>query len=168
MEKGNLINFKTKAMTTGAATLHHEVVWESSTGKLEDLSHIKTRERVAWDPAPVEFGALEEYKRQGFHNGLGNNGANSGCATDDHSIIPTEFKYQLDADGESKVWTMKQQYEMQIDGGDWVSIPDAMYEITRWFVREGKDLIAYTAKRRVGDDKEKVLRAMIKVPNWFE
>ncbi len=168
MQKGNLIKFGTESMTTGAATLHHKVVWESSTGNLEDLSHIKTRERVVWDSAPIEFGAPVEYQRSAFHNGLGTNGANSGFASDDHSIVPPEFKYQLATDGESKVWKMKQQYEMQIDGGDWVPIPDAVFEITRWFERKGKDLMAYTAKRRVAGVEGTMHRAMVKVPGWFK
>ena len=155
-------------MTTGAATLHHKVVWESSTGNLEDLSHIKTRERVAWDAAPIEFGAPVEYQRSAFHNGLGTATANTGLNTDEHSIFPPEFKYQLAADGESKVWKMKQQYEMQIDGGDWLPIPDAAFEITRWFERKGKDLIAYTAKRGVADAEGTMHRAMVKVPDWFK
>ena len=166
VEHGNLINFKTKSMSTGAATLHHEVCWESSTGSIADLAHIKTRERVSWDAAPPEFGPSAEYEGSGVHNGLGSNTASGGIGVDDHSIIPPGFNFQLAEDGSSRVWTMNQQYEMQINGEEWIPVPGGQYQITRWFERKGTDLIAYTAKRGINDGS--MHRAMVQVPNWFE
>jgi hypothetical protein len=163
---GNITEFSTDTMSTGAAaTLHHQVMWNSSTGNLEDLAHIETREEISWEAAPQEFGPDQTYSTAGTHNGHGTSQAEAGQGTDDHSIIPTGFSYALDAAGSSAVWKMQQNYQYKANGGEWRNIQGASYEITRWFEREGSDLVAYVAKRGISEAKGH--RAMVKVPNYF-
>ncbi len=162
--KGMLVNFRTAALSTGAATVHHEVSWESSTGRLADLRHIETREHISWNAAPPEFGPPGAYAAAGDHYGLGTNTASGGSTADDHSIIPPEFNFALEEDGASPTWKMNQQYEYRSDGGDWQPILGADYQITRWFERSGTTLIAYAAKR--GIHEPVMHRAMVSL-EWF-
>ncbi len=154
--------------TGGANNLHHAVEWKSSTGDLADLSHINTREHITWDAAPVEFGAAGEYTGAGEHHGLGNNNASGGNAVDDHSVVPTGFRYGLpEGQTQSGTWMMYQQYEYKTDDmSDWAPIEGAKYEITRWYERQGNDLVAYCAKRGTGTDST-MHRAMVHVPGYF-
>ena len=165
LSKAKIIKFKTKSMTTHAGALRHVVTWKSSTGKLTDLKEIRTREKVKWSAAPKEFGPTKEYTVSGFHYGLGTRSAIYGNGIDNHSIIPTEFNYQLNDDGISKVWIVNQQYEMQISSENWILIPNAEYKIIRWFERNGNDLIAYAAKKGIHDRSMYI--AKLSVPNWF-
>lgn len=163
----NLINFGTESMTDGGANnLCHVLKWESDTGDLADLEGVYTREHVWWDAPPAEFGGSGEYASAGEHAGLGQNHATGGTTDDNHTVIPPGFRFQLDADGQSGTWMMTQQYEMKTPDADWTPIEGATYEITRWFERQGKDLVAYCAKRGTGTDHS-MTRAMQHVPNWY-
>jgi hypothetical protein len=52
-----------------------------------------------------------EYLGDGEHFGLGNDNASGGSTVDDHSIIPTGFRYELADDAtEYGTWMMWQQY----------------------------------------------------------
>lgn len=164
----DLTNFHTVSMTTGGAgNLEHVVAWESDTGSLSDLGEVYTREHVRWDSAPAEFGPAGEYSGSGNHYGLGQNNATGGQTVDNHSIIPTGFIYQEIADAtQSGTWMMTQEYEVKSGTADWSGIPGATYEITRWFERQGDDLVAYCAKRGTGNDSS-MHRAMAHVPGYF-
>jgi hypothetical protein len=168
-DRAALTNFKTISMDTGGANnLEHVVGWESSSGAVEDLAHIVTREHVSWDDAPAEFGPAGEYAGSGNHYGLGQNNAAGGQTTDNHSIIPTGFVYKEIEDGkQSATWMMQQEYEFKTDDGDWQPIPGATYEITRWFERQGDNLVAYCAKRGTGGDSS-MHRAMVSIPDYFK
>ena len=164
--QGTIIKFKTKSMCKRAGALRHEVMWKSSTGNLVDLKEIRTREHIKWNPAPKEFGPTKAYTISGFHHGLGTRSAIHGLGTDNHSIIPVEFKYQLSKNGKSKVWMVHQQYEMQIQTGEWIPIPGGEYQIVRWFERKGVDLIAYIIKKGVNNRTMYITKQS--VPNWFD
>lgn len=165
---GDLVNFGTISMGDGGANnLHHEVGWESSTGDLNDLAHIYTREHIQWEDAPPEWGPGGEYGSAGEHYGLGQNSAVGGSAIDDHSIIPTGFNPSLpEGQEQSSVWMTYQQYEWWTEETGWQPIPGATYEITRWFERQGDMLVAYCAKRGTGTDSS-MHRSMVAVPGYF-
>ena len=171
VEKGNLVNFKTASMGTGSSTLMHTFNWESSTGNLNDLSHIRTREFVKWDAPPPEFGGKGAYEAAGEHNGLATTPGIAGQGADNHDIVPAQGfpgkkAIYLENDGVSKPWNLKQEYQMSIDGGEYTAIPGTNYVLTRWFERKGLDMIGYMSKRGIEDGY--MHRAMIFMKDWYK
>lgn len=170
------MNFRTESMsTTNQNALKHILKWESSTGNLSDLSHIRTREFVEWDAPPPEFGGTGPYSRPGHHAGLGFAEASSGTGVDQHDIIPSkgDIKYTLPPNRKSARWTMRQKYQCSVNGGEWIDIPGSRYEITRWFkCKKGflgfgsGTLVACVQKR--GLDDGSVHKAKISLEKYFK
>ncbi len=172
VEKGDLVGFKTVSMGTAGSALNHQFTWQSSTGDLKDLSHVKTRELVEWDAPPPEFGGTGAYAGAGKHNGLAETLGSAGQGADNHDIIPAQGfpapgkkSFLLDGDGTSQTWTLRQAYQMSVDGGEWVNIPGTNYVLTRWFERSGNDLIGYMSKR--GLDDGQMHRAIQVGKDWY-
>jgi hypothetical protein len=171
VENGNLVNFMTVSMGTAGSALNHTFTWESSTGSLQDLNHIKTRELVKWDAPPPEFGGKGDYAGAGEHHGLATTPGIAGQGADNHDIVPAQgFPgrdcYKLENDGVSEPWILKQEYQMSIDEGEWTTIPNTNYVLTRWFERKGLDMIGYMSKRGLEDGK--MHRAMIFMKDWYK
>ena len=121
--------------------------------------------RVGEETTPLEAGDVVMIPHGDAHqmgNGVG------GKAIDDHAVIPTGFQPWLeDGQEQSETWFTYQQYEYWADGmADYAPIQGATYEITRWFERQGQDLVAYCAKRGTGNDSS-MHRAMVHVPGYF-
>ena len=72
---GKLVRFRTKSLTAGpAGAIVHVLVWESDTGDLADLAHLRVREHVSWQ-APggqTRNYVIPEYQGAGNHYGVGN------------------------------------------------------------------------------------------------
>jgi hypothetical protein len=166
----DIVNFKTTSMATNGTTLAHSFSWESSTGSLGDLDGVKTREHVSWDAPPAEFKMEGEYSSAGEHHGQAFGEAKNGGGNDNHSIIPippaTKGYGDIDAGSESGTWMMRQEWEHDGGNGNWQPIEGATYEITRWYERQGNDLVAYCAKRGTGSDSS-MHRAMYHWPGYF-
>lgn len=160
-----IVNFRTDKMSTSKDNaLKHVLKWESSTGNLSDLSHIRTREIVEWDAPPAEFGGTGPYSAAGRHEGFGFSQANRGTNTDSHDIIPTKgnIRYREPPNGKSSGWTMRQRYQYSVNGGAFEDIPHSNYQITRWFKKCSKTLDAYVEKRGLHDGKKHESKKSVK------
>ena len=167
---GTLVNFHTLSIGDGAATLKHEVGCESDTGNLQDLDHVKTREHIEWGGAPAEFCPDAVYAADGEHFGRGDAFGSTGKGEDNHDVFPKSFKLgqvsnSFTEDGTSPNWVMTQHYQMKVGEADWQDIPGAAYQITRWLERRGDTLIAYVAKRGLGESV--MHRSLISLDNFF-
>ena len=169
------VKFHTKSLKANgtANQIVHKVKWDSSSGSLADLEHLKTREDVSWsEGVPHEFRPCPqapEYERPGSHNGHGPSSATFGSAEDVHSIVPPNaclFKGQRE-DGsplankqKTSTWVQKQVYQYGKPEGDnqlpWQAQQhpnnkDAEYTLERWAVRKGKDLVIHMTKKAVNE-----------------
>jgi hypothetical protein len=149
---GSINNFRTLQMAPQAkGFILHVVGWSSSTGSLQDLGHIQTREHVSWGrpanaaqrffsegrPAnPALMYLLPEYQRPGDHFGMGNAltvPASRGSASDVHHpagpFTPAAFQYN---GADTLQFAMDQVYEFsEDDGASWNVIPNSAYRIVR-------------------------------------
>jgi hypothetical protein len=143
--RANLINFRTKTLAAGSAgAINHVLVWDSDSGDMDDLSHLKVREHVSWgsaDPAVAPY-VISEYKGGGNHYGQGNAAftpGNVGQGDDTHAALgpfsPEVLKFK--GPGALK-YEMDQVYELSEDGGSsWKAIPKSTFKIVRVASFEG-------------------------------
>jgi len=143
--RASLISFRTKTLAAGpSGAINHVLVWDSDSGDLDDLSHLKVREHVSWgsaDPAVAPF-VISEYKSGGNHYGQGNAAftpGNVGQGDDTHATLgpfsPEVLKFK--GPGVLK-YEMDQVYELSEDGGSsWKAIPKSTFKIVRVASFEG-------------------------------
>ena len=161
--RGNLVNFRTKSLDALGAggAIKHVLVWDSSTGEKDDLTHIFVRERVAW-PAPdqkcvpyiIDPAPLENYHVVGVHYGVGNNATTNGrvCQGDDtHSLMgPWKPNFDTYNDATPMSLVFQQRYEYSDDNKlTWHEIPNSAYRVTRTIERQGEQIKA--SIRKVAD-----------------
>ncbi|MGE0710773.1 MAG: hypothetical protein AB7N76_27745 [Planctomycetota bacterium] len=144
--RGKLVRFRTKSLTRGASgAIVHALQWESDTGDLTDLAHLRVREHVSWNapnPNTRPF-VIPEYQRGGDHMGVGNAAytpGHIGRGDDTHSALgpftPQIFQLQPNATLE---YVMNQVYEQSTDdGATWTAIPNSRYTITRKVTHTGQ------------------------------
>ncbi|AKJ02229.1 hypothetical protein ATI61_108381 [Archangium gephyra] len=141
----HLRNFRTAELSGNGTGIKHVLVWESSTGRLSDLTHIQTREMVTWmAPAPEVRPYLERgYQQGGNHTGLGEGTTgNQGRAEDNH-LIQGPFIGAIASmpDNTTLTFSMTQTYQYRADGVNWVNIPGAgTWTIVRTVTRRGNAL----------------------------
>jgi hypothetical protein len=134
---GQIVEFHTVSMRKRYdGGIVHTVGWRSSTGNLEDLFHVETRESVQWgNPAvsALEYLALA-YRQGGSHNGNLTASANTGENDDGHELVgpfqhPASMRFR--GPGEHR-FVMNQTYEYSDDGcRTWNTIPNSAFRITR-------------------------------------
>ncbi|MBS0054497.1 hypothetical protein [Yersinia sp. Marseille-Q3913] len=134
-----LINFRTFNLTAGAAgAIDHTLIWQSDTGVLGDLAHIRVREKVCWQ-APehrVLPYVINEYRQKGVHYGVGNAiymPGNTGQGNDTHTVLGPFSPKMLNFGGPGELeFVITQTYQQSNDGGrSWTDIPDSTYRIRR-------------------------------------
>jgi hypothetical protein len=134
---GTPVSFRTVSIQNGSTpgNIVHEVSWSSSTGNLEDLGHIRTRECVRWsDAAPNAQQYLNaDYHHAGVHHGVGTAWATAGRNRDEHDCIgPFGTNASLEYTGTVPLtMVMDQEYEYEEGDGIWRSFPRSGFQITR-------------------------------------
>jgi hypothetical protein len=144
--RGDIFNFRTGNLSRGPnGSIVHRLVWDSDTGSLGDLAHIRVREHVSWPTptapvvptthiiAPDQF---NNYRIAGFHAGVGNavfTPGTAGNGNDTHAAIGPFTPAALTYTGAAPlVVTFTQVYQASYDGGaNWIDIPNSRYTIRR-------------------------------------
>ncbi len=134
-----LVNFKTKSLAAlSGGNIKHDAVWESDSGKLADLAHIKVREAVSWGtPAGPAIPYLDPaYAHAGHHFGVGNAVSSPGTVgnmSDTHDAKGAWGPTILNFAGPGKIsYTCDQVYQYTDDNGaSWHDIPNSTYQIVR-------------------------------------
>jgi len=134
---GTVVSFQTVSIENGKTpgNIVHAVSWSSSTGNLEDLGHVLTRESVRWaNAAPNAQPYLNaDYHHAGVHHGVGTAAATAGGNTDEHDCIgPFGTNASLEYTGAAPItMVMDQEYEYDEGDGNWRSFPRSGFQITR-------------------------------------
>ncbi|MGE0386829.1 MAG: hypothetical protein AB7Q97_19055 [Gammaproteobacteria bacterium] len=137
--RAKLVKFKTKSLGKGAAgAINHVLTWESDSGDLDDIDHIRVREHVSWGAPDREVApyVIGEYAKGGHHYGQGNAAftpGNVGQGDDTHAALGPFSPKVLEFKGPGALrYEMEQVYEMSDDGGKtWSAIPKSKYKILR-------------------------------------
>ena len=135
----DLVNFKTTSLAAlKGGSIQHQASWESDSGRLADLGHVRVRERVWWGaPAQNVAGLLDPgYQVAGQHFGVGNAAMALGTAGsngDNHDARGAWDTGILDLPGSGPFsYVCQQVYQVSNDSGTtWQDIPNTNYEITR-------------------------------------
>lgn len=146
-------NWHTIDITANNGFITHRVGWGSSTGNMDDLDDVRTREEVTWAgacPWAMEVG----YQGAGQHHGMGITQGDVGQNTDTHQASQPYF----DADnpplnpGQTMAFAMTQVYQYSTDGGNtWLDIPGSNYTLTRTLRRRRwprRNQYVYTITKR--------------------
>ena len=153
--KASLMNFKTFSLTaTQGGIINHVGVWESDSGRLQDLAHVLTREKVTWTAASEaarEF-LHADYQVVGQHFGSGNKvvmPGDRGRMEDNHAILGawepriTNLRVPISC-------KVSQVYQYSDDNRlSWHDIPDSTYEIIRSAAPAGARIRLDMLKRSV-------------------
>jgi hypothetical protein len=169
--RGNVFNFRTGRLARGpGGTIEHRLVWESDTGNLADLAHIRVREHVSWPtPVPpviptVHLEAPDQhtnYRIAGFHAGVGNAASTPGTVgsgSDTHGASGPFNGAALDYTGAAPlVVTFTQVYQSSADGGvTWANIPNSTYTIRREVRRAGNRAQVTITKTNVAQPRDAI------------
>ncbi|MBI6550319.1 hypothetical protein [Xenorhabdus lircayensis] len=152
-----LVNFRTSRWGKGAyGAIIHIQSWQSSTGILGDLAHIRVREKVCWQtPASeVQHYAESGYCVKGNHNGRGYMSGDSGSGRDEHSALgPFTTPEALSFTGSGELeFGITQTYQQSDNNGlFWTDIPDSAYKVRRVLSREGNQLRITIHKENQGN-----------------
>ena len=142
-----IVGWHTNSISASSGFLKHQVGWNSSTGNLADLDHIRTREQVSW-PA-CTWPVLEAgYAAPGQHHGMGTTAGTQGYNNDTHQASQpffdiTQLRDKTNAQylakgAQSAPFVMNQVYQYSTDGGaTWHDIPGSQYTLTRTLRRKG-------------------------------
>lgn len=158
--KGRLISFRTASLTKGeGGYINHELRWDSDTGDLNDLTHVRVREHVWWeDPDPAVLQYLDQndetYKRAGEHFGVGNSAftrGEAGNSTDTHHPTgpfgPNLVNFAGPGEIEHKI---DQEYQYSEDRGQkWYPIPNSRYTIRRKISCTGRNIKVIITKKNI-------------------
>ncbi|MDX7987818.1 hypothetical protein FE392_10820 [Xenorhabdus sp. 12] len=142
-----LVNFRTSRWEKGAkGSIIHMLNWQSSTGILDDLMHIRLREDVCWQTHAngIQHYVTKAYREASTHNGLVDYTPGSlGIGCDEHDALgpfnTTEAR-AFTGPGELE-FVVTQTYQQSANNGvSWANIPDSTYRIRRILRREGNQL----------------------------
>ncbi|EMZ7034345.1 hypothetical protein ABE276_002378 [Salmonella enterica] len=144
----HLINFRTRSLTKGGAgAINHSLIWQSDTGSLGDLEHIRVREKVCWqNPArSIQPYVIKEYRQAGTHYGMGNavfTAGHIGQGNDTHAALGPFSPEVLHFVGPGELeFVITQTYQQSNDHGiSWTDIPNGTYRIQRIARRVGTKL----------------------------
>src|SRR5688500_15471648 len=134
---GTLVTFRTHMMRAIAnGRIEHVFCWGSNTGNLNDLAHVRVRERVQWGNSLLATHQYLDgaYRFAGVHVGLGTSFANTGRGVDTHDLVGpfTAPPSMVDIGHAVHALVLNQTYEFSDDGGaTWNVIPNSSYTITR-------------------------------------
>jgi hypothetical protein len=127
-------------------SLHHvfDFMWKSTTGSLQSLNTIWTREwikfRTSQKAAPFNDVMPPDIE---FHWGT-TTGASAGLGRDDHSIKPPALVCRFPwVAGEN---IAEQWYQYSVDGVEWHNIPGAAYLLTKGVRGSGNNAVFYFRK----------------------
>lgn len=162
--RGNVFNFRTGSLARApGGAIAHRLVWDSDTGNLGDLAHVRVREHVSW-PTPVapiipnvhidEPDVHTNYRVAGFHAGVGNAVSTPGTAgngTDNHGAYGPFSPACMNYTGAAPlIVTFNQVYQVSSDGGvTWADIQNSHYTIRRELRRVGNRIQVTITKTNV-------------------
>jgi len=135
----SLVNFKTLSLVAQqGGSIQHQASWESDSGNLKDLGHVRVREQVSWGAAAQNVAGLLDpaYQVAGQHFGVGNavmSPGTVGSMTDNHDARGAWDTGILNLPGNGPFsYVCQQVYQVSNDGGNtWQDIPNSNYEIVR-------------------------------------
>ncbi|MFT2798884.1 hypothetical protein [Serratia sp. N21D137] len=159
-----LCNFRTFSLTKGAAgAIDHTLTWQSDTGILGDLAHIRVREKVCWQTPEhmVRPYVINEYRQEGGHFGIGNavyTPGNIGKGKDTHAALGPFSPEVLNFVGPGELkFVITQTYQQSNNGGiSWTDIPDSTYRIRRVVIRVGTKLRLTIHKEKLSNRRETI------------
>ena len=127
-------------------SLHHvfDFKWKSTTGNLQSLARVWTREFVKFRTPQTDapFNSAMPSDMQ-FYWGESNS-ASSGFGRDDHSIKPPKLVCRFPwVAGEN---VAEQWYQYSFDGQNWLNIPGAAYLLTKGVRQSGGKWVFYFRK----------------------
>jgi hypothetical protein len=173
--RGNVFNFRTGSLARGPqGAIVHRLVWESDTGDLADLAHIRVRERVSW-PTPIAPviptvhidtpDVHTNYRIAGFHTGIGNAASTPGTmgrGDDMHGAYGPFSPACLNYTGAAPlVVTFNQVYQFSDDGGaHWADIPNSSYTIRRELRRVGNRIQVTMTKTNVALPRDSITNTL--------
>lgn len=167
-QSGNLINWHTEKISPEFGAITHIIGWESSTGNLKDLKHIRTREKVTWASACPWANTPEDptYTEPGQHFGVGNSIVTQGDLggnTDTHiaaaPLFNDKYKPFPLKEGQVMEFVMEQVYEYSENNGEtWYPIKGSEYTLIRRLSRiTGEEKYKYQFElSKIGKTDEKV------------
>ena len=135
----DLVNFKTtRLVAQDGGSIQHQASWESDSGDLRDLGHVRVREQVSWGAAAQNVAGLLDpaYQVAGQHFGVGNavmSPGTVGSMTDNHDARGAWDVGILNLPGNGPFsYVCQQVYQVSNDSGNtWQDIPNSNYEIVR-------------------------------------
>jgi hypothetical protein len=135
----SLVNFKTlRLVAQKGGSIQHQASWESDSGRLADLGHVRVREQVSWGAAAQNAAGLLDplYQVAGHHFGVGNavtSPGTIGSMTDNHDARGAWDTGILNLPGNGPFsYVCQQVYQVSNDSGNtWQDIPNTHYEIVR-------------------------------------
>jgi hypothetical protein len=153
----SLVNFKTTGLVAQqGGSIQHQASWESDSGNLADLAHVRVRESVSWGAPPQNVAGLldGDYQNAGQHFGLGNAAMSPGTVgsmTDVHDVRGAWGPGILNLPGNGPFsYVCQQVYQASNDGGNtWQNIPNSTYEIVRTVSRARQTTKLEIRKRSV-------------------
>ncbi|MBW8896861.1 MAG: hypothetical protein JF619_01795 [Massilia sp.] len=173
--RANVFNFRTESILRGmGGTIVHRLVWESDTGDLADLAHIRVREHVSW-PTPtapvipnVHIDTPDvhtNYRIAGFHTGVGNAAFTPGPVgngNDTHGAYGPFSPACMNYTGAAPlVVTFTQVYQSSADGGTtWIDIPNSRYTIRRELRRVGNRTQVTITKTNVARPRDAMMNTI--------
>jgi hypothetical protein len=135
-----------KLVILNPGSLHHvfDFKWKSTTGNLQSLARVWTREHIKFRTAQTAppFNDVMPSDME-FHWGQSNT-ASSGFGRDDHSIKPPRLVCRFPwVAGEN---VAEQWYQYSLDGTNWKNIPGAAYLITKGVRQSGGKWVFFFRK----------------------
>ena len=135
----SLVNFKTTSLRAlQGGSIQHQASWESDSGSLADLGHVRVREEITWGAAAQDVAPLLEsgYRNAGGHTGMGAIAMSPGTAgsmSDTHNIQGAFESSIENLPGNGPYsYVCQQVYQVSNDSGNtWQNIPNSNYEIIR-------------------------------------
>lgn len=169
--RGKVFNFRTGSLARGpGGTIVHRLFWDSDTGDLGDLAHIRVREHVSW-PTPVppiipnvhieQPDVHTNYRIAGSHAGIGNAASTPGTAgngNDTHGAYGPFTPACMNYTGAAPlIVTFTQVYQASANGGvTWVDIPNSQYTIRRELRRVGNRTQVTITKTNVARPRDAI------------
>ena len=174
--RGDVFNFRTGSLARGPnGNIVHRLVWDSDTGNLGDLAHIRVREHVSW-PTPtapvipnvhiVAPDQFNNYRIAGFHTGVGNavfTPGTAGNGNDTHGAYGPFSNTALDYTGAAPlVVTFNQVYQSSADGGmTWIDIPNSRYTVRRELRRVRNQIQVTMTKTNVTAPRDALTNTLV-------
>lgn len=146
-------NWNTVNIAANGGFITHDVGWGSSTGDINELDDVLTREEVTW-AAGCPWAVEPAYQAAGQHHGMGTTRGDAGQSRDVHQASQPYFDVNNPPlnPGQSMNFVMTQCYQYSTDGGTtWHNIPNSDYTLTRSLYRRMwpfRDRFVYTMTKQ--------------------